>query len=207
MTRAALALGLTLTLLATGARAQTPAPPPAVAGCEVTVESRTAGAIDIVPASRLKNATGPQIVWQPVGTGPSVILWVTFTPDSQMRMDNPDGVLIRFRTLGRRDADTLSVTVKARNGRAWRFDGKAITSDNPESAHIAFGLEWPYGRGLLNAIADSQPLTIAVEQDGATLNSESFALSNIAARDSLLIEARNKFQAASQAPCPARPRG
>ena len=206
MTRAVLALGLLLTLFAAGARAQTPAPSPAGGGCEVTVQSRTAGAIDIVPAARLKDAAGPQIVWEPVGTGPSVILWVTYSVDGQMRMDNPNGVLIRFRTLGRRDADTLSVSVKARNGRAWRFDGKTITSDNPESAHISFGLEWPYGRGLLNAIADSQPLTISVEQDGSTLNSESFALSNIAARDSLLAEARNKFQASSQL-CPARPRG
>ena len=203
--RAAFVPVLSIALLgARAALAQALAPP---VGCEVTADSRTGGAIDIVPASRVKGANGPQIVWQPVGSGPTVILWVTYAADEHLRMDNPNGVMIRFRK-GQHDADTLAVTVKARNGQAWRFDGKAIVADNAEAAHVAFGMDWPYGRGMLDAVASGQAVTISVEQDGSTLHSETFGLANIEARDNLLAEARSKFIAAAQGPCPAvRPQG
>jgi hypothetical protein len=120
-------------------------------------------------------------------------------------MDEPSGVMIRFRTHANLNPDTLSVLVQARNGRSWGFDGKVIKSDSDVQAHLAFDLDWPYGRGVISAVADAQPLTISVQQDGVVLETESFGLSNIDARDSLLAEARTKFQALNPASCPAQP--
>ncbi len=140
-----LAAGLALGL--TGA-AQAEQTPPAKA-CEVQVGSRTGGAIAVVPASEIKGATAPQVIWQPIATGPGVILLITYGEGGLTHMDEPTSVLIRFRTPGSR-ADSLSVSVKARGGRAWRFDGSSIVSDASNQAHIAFGLDWPYGRGVIS---------------------------------------------------------
>ena len=122
-------------------------------------------------------------------------------------MDEPTALLIRFRTPGAR-ADSLSVSVRARGGRAWRFDGASIVSDPDNQAHIAFGLDWPYGRGVIAAAADGQPLSVSVEQDGQVLASSAFGLDNIDARDTLLAQARTRFQALDPAACPtAAPAG
>jgi hypothetical protein len=171
--------------------------------CDVTVQSRTGGAMEIAPA-QAKGATGPQLVWQPVASGPGIQLFVIYPAEGLTRMDEPNGVLIRFRTQSNRGTDMLSVVVTTRGGRAWRFDPPTVVSDSSESAHVAFGLDWPYGRGMLSAIADNQPLTVSVEQDGQTLASDSFALSNIGARDALLAQARGKFQALDAAVCAVR---
>jgi hypothetical protein len=199
-----LALAALALAFAGPAGAQTPPATPPQPKCDVQVQSRTGGAMEIAPAGQVKGVTHPELVWQPVGTGPGVLLFVTYPASGLAQMDEPDGLLIRFRTHNNRGADSLSVVVKTRGGRAWRFDPPMVTADSGEQAHVAFGLDWPYGRGVLSAIADSQPLTVSVEQDGQAVASETFILSNIEARDSLLAAARAKFQALDPAVCAAR---
>lgn len=199
MTRLGL-LAASLALGSTGA-ARADQTPPAKA-CEVQVGSRTGGAIAVVPASQVKGATAPQVIWQPIATGPGVILQITYGDGGLAHMDEPKSVLIRFRTSGAR-ADSLSVSVKARGGRAWRFDSSSIVADPDNQAHITFGLDWPYGRGVIAAAAEGQPLSVSVEQDGQVLASSAFGLDNIDARDTLLAQARARFQAADPAFCVA----
>jgi hypothetical protein len=193
----ALALGLASAACAQQAPAKT---------CGVEAQSRNGGAIQIVPASQIKGATAPHVLWAPVATGPGVILLVTYSDGALTHMDEPSGLMIRFRTPGDR-SDSLSLLVKARNGRTWRFDGDSIITDPNNQAHVAFGLDWPYGRGVLAAIADSQPLSISVEQDGQITASAAFGLDNIDARDTLLAQARTRFQTLDQSACLAQPGG
>jgi hypothetical protein len=203
VTRPALLAAGLLFSLAGAAHSQ----PAAVKGCEVEVGSRTGGIIQVLPASQVKGAAAPQVIWQPTATGPGVMLLVIYGDGGLTHMDEPNAVLIRFRTPGAR-ADSLSVSVKARGGRAWRFDGASIVSDADNLSHIAFGLDWPYGRGVIAATAEGQPLSVSVEQDGQVLASSAFGLDNIDARDTLLAQARARFQANDPADCrPARPAG
>ncbi len=194
------ATGLILaTLCLAGPAAAQPTPP--AKPCTVAVESRMGGFIESIPA---KGAAASQVIWQPIATAPGVVLLVIYGEGALAHMDEPGGVLIRFHTPGDR-TDSLSVRVTARNGRAWRFDGAAIVTDPGGQAHLAIGLDWPYGRGVLAAIAEGQSLTISVEQDGQVLSSSGFGLSNIDARDTLLAQARAKVQAADPATCAAAP--
>jgi hypothetical protein len=190
--------GATFAALAAPALAQTPA-----ARCDVQAQSRIGGAMEVAPAAAIKNATGPQLIWQPMGSGPRVVLFVTYPASALAHMDEPNGVLIRFRIPANHLVESLSLSVKGRDGRAWRFDGATIVKDSDDWAHVAFGLDWPYGRGVLSAIADGQPLAVSVDQDGQSLASESFALSNIDARDSLLADVRAKYAAVKGACAPA----
>jgi len=201
VTRSALLASALLLGLTGAANAQPTAP---AKTCEIDVGSRTGGVIEVVPASQVKGATAPQVIWQPIATGPGVMLLVTYGEGGLAHMDEPNAVLIRFRTPGAR-ADSLSVSVKARGGRAWRFDGASIVGDGNNQAHIAFGLDWPYGRGVIAAAAEGQPLSVSVEQDGQVLASSAFGLDNIDARDTLLAQARGRFQALDPASCAAAP--
>ncbi len=194
---AALAIALTL---AAAARAQTP-PTPATKPCAVSAQSRAGGVIQMV-ASVPGQAAGPQLVWQPIASGPGVVLLVTYAAGAIARMDDPSGVMIRFKVPPGVDLEAMDVSVKARN-RAWRFDSKMIVADGNGAAHVAFGLDWPYGRGLIASVADGQALTIAVETDQATIATGSFVLSNIDARDTLLAQVRAKFQSLGAGACPA----
>jgi hypothetical protein len=191
---AALAFSLT-----GAASAQQASPPKA---CIAEADSRNGGAIQVIPAAQVKGATQPQVLWEPIATGPGVILMVTYGDGALAHMDEPSAVLIRFRTPGER-ADSLSVVVKGRGGRAWRFDGDSIVTDPNSQAHVSFGLDWPYGRGVLAAIADGQPLSISVEQDGQVTASSAFGLDNIDARDTLLAQARARFKALDPSGCGA----
>jgi hypothetical protein len=184
-----LALGLIAALTATAAQAQAPAPEDK---CDIVVQSRTGGLIEVTPA---KASAQGQILWRPVGSGPGLILLVAYPPASLARFAEPSGVVILFQPKDQANPETLSVQVKTRNGRAWRFSGPAIAFSKDE-ARIAFGQEWPYGRGLLGAIADGQDLTMAVQENDQTLNQESFSLGNIDARDTLLAQARARFTGA-----------
>jgi hypothetical protein len=200
-------LAFVLLLAAGVGRAQTvsappPAAQPAAKPCAVTAQSRTGGAIEIM-ASVPGQAPGAQLVWQPVATGPGVILWITYPASAIARMDEPSGLLIRFRVPANTNLERVSVQVTARNGRAWRFDGKSIKADGADAAQVAFGLDWPYGRGLISAVAEAETLTVSVQSDEANLDKESFALSNIDARDLLLAQARAKFKALGATSCPA----
>jgi hypothetical protein len=155
--------------------------------------------MEVAPAAAVKGATGPQLIWQPMASGPRVVLFVTYPASALAHMDEPSGVLIRFRAPTGHPVENLSLSVKTRGGRAWRFDGATIVKDSDDWAHVAFGLDWPYGRGVLSAIADAQPLTVSVDQDGQSLASETFALSNIGARDDLLAAVSAKFHAVQSA--------
>ncbi|HUO21145.1 MAG TPA: hypothetical protein VMU59_01355 [Caulobacteraceae bacterium] len=198
---AALALGLAPPALAF---AQSPTSANQPLPCAAQAQSRTGGVMEIVAAAP-GQPPGPQLVWQPVATGPGVTLWITYPASALARMDEPNGVLIRFHTPANVNLDTLSVAVKAGNGRAWRFDGKTITAGPNNTGQVAFGLDWPYGRGVISAVAESEPLTVSVEGDDSTLAKESFVLSNIDARDSLLAQTRTRFQALGAAACSTAP--
>jgi hypothetical protein len=208
MTRTVASVALILALALAGAgQAQPPSlpqpqSPPAAKPCAVTAQSRTAGAIEIM-ASVPGQAPGAQLVWQPIGTGPGVILWITYPASAIAQMDEPSGLLIRFRVPANTNLDRVTVQVTARNGRAWSFNGKSIKADGAQNAQVAFGLDFPYGRGLISSVVEAEALTVTVRSDEATLDKESFSLSNIDARDTLLAQARAKFQALGATACPA----
>ena len=174
--------------------------PPLAKVCRVQVDSRAAGTIEVSAPSQAIPPAPPRLVWQPVASGPNVMLLIFYGEGALAHMDEPEGLFIRFRTPGAR-ADSLSVQVRSSNGRAWRFDGASIVTEPDNLAHIAFGLDWPYGRGVLAAVAENRSLTISVEQDGQVLNSAGFGLSNIEARDTLLAEARSKAKGLDVSAC------
>ncbi|HVY34723.1 MAG TPA: hypothetical protein VG960_09910 [Caulobacteraceae bacterium] len=194
---------ITLVLgLSSGVQAEPPTPAKA---CRVEVASRAAGVIEVTAPSQAAHPAPSQVVWQPVASSAGIMLLVFYGEGSLARMDEPNGLLLRFRTPTDR-ADNLSVQVKDAKGRAWRFDGAAIVAEPGRLAHIAFGLDWPYGRGVLAAIAANQSLAVSVEQDGQVVATGGFGLSNIEARDSLLAEARVKTQGLDVSACgPASP--
>ena len=183
--------------LSRAAQAQPPTPAKI---CRVEVVSRAAGTIEVTAHAETAHSAPLQVVWQPVASGAGVMLLVFYGEGSLAHMDEPSGLLLRFRTPTDR-ADNLSVQVKDAKGRAWRFDGAAIVAEPGRLAHIAFGLDWPYGRGVLAAIAANQPLAVSVEQDGQMVASAGFGLSNVDARDSLLAEARVKAQGLDASAC------
>jgi hypothetical protein len=203
MTRIAALAPLALALLLAGAAHAQTAPTPAAKPCAVSAQSRTGGVIQIVASVPGQATTGPQLVWQPVASGPGVILWVTYAASAIAHMDDPSGVMIRFKIPANVNMDEMAVSVATRNGRTWRFTGKTIVADGGNMAHVAFGTDWPYGRGLIAAVADAQPLAVAIQQNETTLATDSFVLSNIDARDTLLAQVRTKFQALGSAACPA----
>ena len=187
-------LGLTAVLLAaaTEAQAQPAVPAPSGDKCDIVVQSHTAGLIEVTPA---KASAQGQILWRPVATGPGLILLVAYPPADLARLAEPSGVVILFQPKDQDDPATLSVQVKTKNGRAWRFSGQSIVFAK-DQARIAFGPEWPYGRGLLSAIAENLDLTMAVQDNDQTETQNSFVLGNIDARDTLLAQARARFAGA-----------
>jgi len=183
-------LTVALALGATQATAQQAQP---AKDCDVVVDSRAAGAIEMRPAPEEGSASS-QIVWRPVASGSSVLLLVTYAGPTA-HLNEPRGVFIEFRVKADLAPDSTTVSVKAANGRSWSFEGKSIAFGKDNRAQVTFGPEWTYGRGLISAIANNQSLTISVQQDGRAIAGESFALSNIDARDLLLAHAQAKFRA------------
>ncbi len=192
-------LALAAMALAFPAAAQT-VPPTVVTGhCDVAADSRIGGAIRILGKAAPGDAN-PQTVWLPTATGGSIGLFVIYTGNNLTRLDEPDGVYIRFKPQADRSTQGVALVVKTRGGRSWRFEGAAVQS-GPNDSHVTFGLAWPYGRGLLNAIAGNQNLDMSVEQEGRVVATESFALANVAARDILLAQLHTRFLATDGAHC------
>jgi hypothetical protein len=191
-----MALGLIGPMLAHAADA----PPKA---CEVVVQTRNGGLLDVLPAARQAGSPGAaaQIVWRPPTSGSSVQFLVVYPPGPLTRLGEPSGLMIGFQIQPNLPTDSAMLIVKAQNGRSWRFNGAMIEFGKDSQATVKFEQDWAYGRGLLGAIADSQPLSMSVEQAGKPVAGESFALGNIDARDRLLAQARAQVESAEPGGC------
>jgi hypothetical protein len=193
---AALALGLLTPALAQAADAPGKT-------CDVVVQSRNGGMLDVQPAPRTPGApdSASQIVWRPSASGPQMELWVIYPAGPLTSLGEPSGLIIRFHTEADLAPDSTNLIVKSQNGRIWRFNGKMIEFGKDGAAAVKFDQDWTYGRGLLGAIADNQPLSMSVEQDTKVVGSETFALSNIDARDRLLAQARAALESSAPESC------
>jgi hypothetical protein len=196
--RAAIALALGLIGPALAHAADAPAK-----SCDVVVQTRNGGLLDILPAPRPPAGPGgaSQIVWRPPSSGPALELWVVYPPGTLVRLGEPSGLIVGFQTQPNLPTDGVMLIVKTQNGRSWRFTGKMIEFGKDGEARVKFDQDFAYGRGLLGAIADSQSLSMSVEQDNQVIASQSFVLTNIDARDRLLAQARAEVEGTQPGSC------
>ena len=146
-------------------------------------------------------ADTPEVLWRPSASGPAVMMLITYRGAGAQRMAEPSEVFIGFKLKADLSPDATTVSVRAPGGRSWLFSGQAIKFGRDGQAEVSFGPDWPYGRGLMAAIANNLSLQVQVQQDGRTISSESFALNNIDGRDTLLAQARTRYAAGNPILC------
>jgi hypothetical protein len=175
--------------------------------CDVVVQSQSGGEVEMRSSPQPEGAPRtvlPTVIWRPAPSNSRVAFWVAYHPDTLTELNEPYGVLIEYALAAKAAAPSSAVIVRDQKGRVWRFTGKAAENKTDDVADVEFGTEFPYGRALLGAIADGQPLTMSVERDGLVVSTTQFGSGAIRARDLLLAEARKKFQAADPMFCANR---
>jgi hypothetical protein len=167
--------------------------------CDVVVQSQSGGMIEVLSAD--KATASPQITWRPASSSLAAELLVAFQGSSLAALGEPSGVYIRFPIEPRTPPESTTLNIRTANGRYWRFVGQAVERDAPDAAYVEFGQDLAYGRALLSAISDGQPVTISVEHYDRTVGSTVFGTAALRARDVLLAQAKRKFETADPAMC------
>jgi hypothetical protein len=191
--RVLLAIAAALVLPAS-ALAQAPA-----VRCDVVVESQAGGMIEVLSGAQA--TTPPQITWRPASSSRAAQLLVAFQGSSLDALGEPSGVYIRFPLEANTPPESTTLNIHTQNGRYWRFAGQAVEKDSAEIGYVEFGEDLAYGRALLSAIADGQPVTISVEHYDRTIGNTLFGTSALRARDVLLAQAKRKFETADPEMC------
>lgn len=172
--------------------------------CDVVVQSQSGGEVEMRSSPQPDGAPRtvlPTVIWRPAPSNTRVMFWVAYHPDTLTELNEPAGVLIEYALAAKAAAPSSAVIVHDQKGRVWRFSGKAAENKAEDVADVEFGPEFPYGRALLGAVTDGQPLTMSVERDGLVVSTTQFGSNAMRARDLLFAEARKKFQAADPQFC------
>ncbi len=168
--------------------------------CDVTVQSSTAGTIEVVtgesaPWDRRRRA---QVSWRIASSNRTMELWVGYSGDSLTALGVPRGMHIELTPRAAYARPATVAVVATPDGHRWPLE------DSEGDYALARGS--PDGQSLLSAVADGQRFTVTIERDGKALTTAIFNQVDTAARAALLARARRKIEASDPTVCTDKPR-
>lgn len=194
---------------------------PAEAGdlrCNLTVQSRDGGALNLtgenIPPQFQMFTSNFWADWRPPASNHAVEFDIAWNQDNLEHLGPIEGVVISFklpRGVARQD---LSVSFATGDGRIWTASNSALTYGKldaheryvPNVGRLTLHDMGQDGADLLETIKATGKVHIAVKAKAREYLSTRFDLSDLAARDALFIQARDRVRAADPKACTTKPR-
>jgi hypothetical protein len=167
--------------------------------CDVTVSSADGSKVYVGSGLDILN----QITWLLPQTDPLSVS-LSYLSASPSKLGEPVEARAQIR-LDRKEPGTHLAAVFSTKRRSWRIEMKAFEHGYGENQQIVaeaqFDPKTSDSRDVADVMASSEPLSLAVEEDGKTIASETFAADRRRIRDALVSLAFAKITAQDPTSC------